>query len=142
MSSFLIKYQKQLPMEKSIKVICEDTDVFVLPWHCYGLKNWEIDLYIVDFTEGKNIISIKDTVKKYKVLILGLLSEHAISGCDTAPIYYGIGKKRKLLMLPASWNLLAKWKLLRINICQNQEKLLLRFVVQKMRVLPRTSRYI
>ena len=76
--------------------MCEDTDVFVLLCHCYDLKNWEIDLYMADFTEGKNIISVKDTVKKHKVLISGLLSVHAKSGCDTVPINYGIGRKKVL----------------------------------------------
>ena len=33
-----------------------------------------------------------DTVKKHKVLIPGLVSVYAKSGCDTVSIYYGIGK--------------------------------------------------
>ena len=33
-----------------------------------------------------------DTVKKHTVLIPGLVSVYAKSGCDTVPIYYGIGK--------------------------------------------------
>ena len=49
---------------------------------------------MVDFTEDKNIISIKDTVKKHTVLIPRLLSALAISGCDTVPMYYGIGKRK------------------------------------------------
>ena len=80
--------------KKSIKVICEDTDVFVLLCHWNGLKNWEIDLYMANFTEDKYIISIKDTVKKHKVLIPGLLSAHTTLGCDTIPVYYGIGEKK------------------------------------------------
>ena len=46
--------------KKSVKVICEDTDVFVLLFHCYDFETWEIDLYMADFTEVKNTISIKD----------------------------------------------------------------------------------
>ena len=82
--------------KKSVKVICEDTDVFVLLCHCYNIKNWNIDVYMTDFTEGKNIISINDTVKKHKPLIPELLSVHALSGCDTVPMYFGIGKKKAL----------------------------------------------
>ena len=48
---------------------------------------------MADFTEGKNIISIKDIVKNHKVFIIGLLSAHAVSSCDTVPIYYRTGKK-------------------------------------------------
>ena len=47
--------------KKSIKVICEET-VSALLCLCYNLQNWEIDLYMADFTEWKSIISIKDSV--------------------------------------------------------------------------------
>ena len=36
------------------------------------------------------------TVKKHKVLIPGLVSVYAKSGCDTVPIYYGIGNEKAL----------------------------------------------
>ena len=36
------------------------------------------------------------TVKKCKVLIPGLVSVYAKSGCDTVPIYYGIGNEKAL----------------------------------------------
>ena len=36
------------------------------------------------------------TVKKHKVLISGLVSVYAKSGCDTVPIYYGIGNEKAL----------------------------------------------
>ena len=48
---------------------------------------------MADFTEGKNIISIKDIVKNHKVFIIGWFSAHAVSSCDTVPIYCRIGKK-------------------------------------------------
>ena len=80
--------------QKSIKVICEDTDVFALLCTWNGLKNWEIDLYMANFTEDKYIISIKDTVKKHRVLTPGLLSAHTTLGCDTIPVCFGIGEKK------------------------------------------------
>ena len=86
-------------MEKKIhEDICKDTDIFALLCHCYGLKNWEIDLSMADFTEGKNIISIKKTIKKHKA-ISGcdtVHAIHAISGCDTVSMYYGKVKKKAL----------------------------------------------
>ena len=51
---------------------------------------------MADFTDGKSIISIKDTVKKQKLLIPGLLSVHPKSGCDTVPMYYGTEEKKVL----------------------------------------------
>ena len=78
------------------------------------MKNWEIDLYMADFKEWKNIISIKDIVKKHKVLIPGVSSAHAISDCDIAPIYYGIGKKKAL-------NIAGKFKLLFLGQAEANE---------------------
>lgn len=49
---------------------------------------------MANFTEDKYIISIKDTVKKHRVLIPGLLSAHTTLDCDTIPVYYGIGEKK------------------------------------------------
>ena len=44
------------------------------------------NIYMTHYTERKNIISIKDTVKTHKVLIPELLYIHAKLGCGTAPI--------------------------------------------------------
>ena len=81
--------------KKSIIIICKDTGVFVLLWHCFGLKNLEKDLYMTNFTEGKNIISLKDTGRNHEVMIPGLLSIHAISDCNTVPMFYGVARKEK-----------------------------------------------
>ena len=53
-----------------IKVICSDTDVFVLLCTMYVIKNWSnTDVYMEDFIEGKSLISIRKTVEKHKDLI-------------------------------------------------------------------------
>ena len=46
-----------------MQVNCKSTDDFVLLCHCYDLSNWKINLYLADFSEVKNIISIQDMVK-------------------------------------------------------------------------------
>ena len=55
--------------------------------------NWQTDFYKANFSEGKNITSIKGIVKKHKALILVLLSMHVLPGCDSVPAMFGIGKK-------------------------------------------------
>ena len=48
--------------KSSIKVCCEDTDVFVLLCHSYQIKQWEAEVFMEGFTDGKNVISIKESV--------------------------------------------------------------------------------
>ena len=51
--------------KSSIKVSCENTDVFVLLCHSYHIKQWKAELFMEGFKEGNNVISIKDSVKKH-----------------------------------------------------------------------------
>ena len=51
--------------KSSIKVCCENTDVFVLLCHSYHIKQWKAELFMEGFKEGNNVISIKDSVKKH-----------------------------------------------------------------------------
>ena len=51
--------------------------------------------FYANFTEGKNIISLKDTVRNHEVMIPGLLSIHAISDCNTVPMFHGVARKEK-----------------------------------------------
>ena len=80
----------------SIKVICDNTDVFALLCHSYHLKNWQVKLYMADFSEKNRIISINESVENNKLLIPSLLSLHALTGCDTVAMLYGIGKKKAI----------------------------------------------
>ena len=80
----------------SIKVFCEDTDVFALLCHCFHLQNWATDLHMSEFSERRTITSIRDTAKNHMQLIPGLLSAHALTGCDTLPMMHGIGKKKAI----------------------------------------------
>ena len=80
-----------------IKVICSDTDVFVLLCTMHVVKNWSnADVYMEDFIGGKSLISIRKTVEKHKDLIPSLLAVHILIGCDTVPSMFGIGKGKAL----------------------------------------------
>ena len=82
--------------KSSIKVLCEDTEDFVLLCHCYHSNDWQVNLYLAEFSEGKSIISIKDSVKTHNQLIPDSLSVHALTGCDSVSMMYGIGKKKAI----------------------------------------------
>ena len=51
--------------------------------------------------QGRSQIDIKATVKEHKDIIPCLLGAHALSGCDTVPTYFGIGKAAVLKNLKA-----------------------------------------
>ena len=95
MSLFPIQVAEAIADGKaSVKVICEDTDVFALLCHCYYKQGWDINLFMEGFSPGKSLICIKQTVKRHEDLMPSLLSTHALSGSDTVPMMFGIGKKK------------------------------------------------
>ena len=78
----------------TIKVI---SDVFVLLCYHYLQSDWSrAEVYLEDFQAGKGIISIKETVEKNKSIVSSLTALHAISGCDSVPRMFGIGKPKAL----------------------------------------------
>ena len=98
MVSFLIRFRQQsLIVNHLSNFFCEDTDVFALLCHCYHSNDWQVNLYMAEFSEGKSIISIKDSVKTHNQLIPDLLSVHALTGCDSVSMMYGIGMKKSSL---------------------------------------------
>ena len=80
-----------------IRVICSETDVFVLLYTMYIVKNWSsADVYMEDFTGEKSLKSIKKAVEKHKDIICSLLAVHAQTGCDTVSKMFGTGKGKAL----------------------------------------------
>ena len=80
---------------KTIIVICDDTDVFVLLFHYYLLRKLTCCL----FMEGtsaveRTVIDIAATMKKHAAIIPQLLAAHALSGCDTVARLSGLGKAK------------------------------------------------
>ena len=66
----------------------------------YIKKNWaETEIYMENFNPDKTLISIRRTVKKNKELAPSLIPLHALTGCDTVPMLYGIGKAKALAVL-------------------------------------------
>ena len=86
---------------KSIKVVCDDTDVFFLLLYFFFTENWMNDVFISPLQESRTVISIKETIKKHSTYLSvpQLLSMHALSGCDTVPKMNGVGKITALNVL-------------------------------------------
>ena len=89
----------------TIKVISDDTDVFILLVHCYALTNMTTTRLMESTSQGRSLINIGATVAKYKDIASNLLSAHALTGCDTVACYYGIGKTKALEVLAAGYAL-------------------------------------
>ena len=82
----------QLGSVKTIKVICDDTDVFVLLVHFCSQEKLNCAL-IMEATSCERIsVGIQATVKKHAAIVPNLLAAHALTGCDTVAKLQGIGK--------------------------------------------------
>ena len=81
----------------SINVICEDTDDFVLLCHFCNSKEWNTKVFMNGFNKNSlTTISINETVQKHKSIVPPILAGHALTGCDSVPKLYGIGKAKAI----------------------------------------------
>ena len=84
----------------SIKIQCDDTDVFALMVH-YVHKHQLKNTILMEATKsGRQVIDIH-YISIEKMVSAGydpalILPLHAISGCDTVAAYFGIAKKKTL----------------------------------------------
>ena len=60
----------------------------------YHSLNIDVDVLLEDFSADKTLISISKSVAENTSLIPSLLSAHALTGCDTVPMMFGIGKPK------------------------------------------------
>ena len=92
---------------RSVKVISDDTDVFVLLLHYC----WKLDLtttLTMEATSGdRKLIDICKTTEQHRDIVPNLLAAHALSGCDTVAQFHGIGKATILKKLKAGFALKA-----------------------------------
>ena len=54
------------------------------------------------FKEGNNVISIKDSVKKHIDIIPQIMYMHPMTGYDSVPMIFGVGKKKALSIIKKS----------------------------------------
>ena len=91
-------------MGKSVLLICDDTDVFVLAVHYIFYKAMPIQVYMESPKRERKILDLNSTVTENLSIIPGLLEAYVLTGCDTVASFYGIGKGTTIKVLRAGWN--------------------------------------
>ena len=76
----------------SIRIISDDTDVFVLLLHFYQLKELTCNLVMAGTSRSRSSVDIKATMQKHAHIIPHVMAAHVVSGCDTVAYLWGIGK--------------------------------------------------
>ena len=76
----------------SIRVVADDTDVFVLLLYYYTTQQLTCSLVMTGSSYGRTSDDIKATTEKHSDIIPYLLAAHVLSGCDTVAYLWGIGK--------------------------------------------------
>ena len=84
---------------QNIKVISEDTNIFVLLVHYYADKKLTSSLVMEPTSQGRSSANIGSTVAKHRTTVPHQLSAHALSGCDTVASDLGIGKTKVVKVL-------------------------------------------
>jgi len=87
--------------ELHIKMICDDTDVFVLLIYFYLEEKMTVNISTESPCAGRTVpvVDIRRTALKHKDIIKYIPAAHALSGCDTVSYLFGIGKTRALKAL-------------------------------------------
>jgi len=86
--------------KNSIKVISADTDVFLLLCSNFATNDWSsVNIFMETFIDESKLISIKKSVEYKRETIPSLVALHALTGCDSVPMMYGIGKAKGLKAL-------------------------------------------
>jgi len=82
-------------LDKSVRVVCEDTDVFVLLVHFYHIKcigNNPSPMIMSPLVKERTVIDIGATAAAHSDIADDLLAIHGISGADTVASLHGVGK--------------------------------------------------
>ena len=78
---------------KLCKVICDETDVFVLLTVYVSWQGCKSKALMEAFDTTRSLIDINETAKKHAKIVPSFTGAHALSGCGSLPMLYGIGKK-------------------------------------------------
>lgn len=93
-----------------IKVICNDTDVFILLVYMYHVCGLNCSVIMEGLSSQRPVIDIKATVDKHSAIVPQLLGAHALTGYDTVPQMFGIGKSTALKVLSRKYTLEKAWR--------------------------------
>ena len=79
----------------SIKIISSDTDVFVLLCSNFLANDWSsANIFMETFIDNSKLININKSVEYNKDIVPSLVALHALTGCDSVPMMFGIGKAK------------------------------------------------
>ena len=85
---------------KSIKIISSDTDVFVLLCSNFSASDWSsANVFMETFIDNSKLTKINKSVEYNKEIVPSLVAFHALTGCDSVPMMFGIGKAKGLKAL-------------------------------------------
>ena len=82
-----------------VKVISDDTDVFVSLLHFCIEQSLSTTVFLEGTGSNRNVIDIGKTAEKQKDVVPSLLAAHVLSGCNSVPMLYGLGKKSVFCLL-------------------------------------------
>ncbi len=80
---------------KSVRVVCDDTDVFVLLVHFYNSKckgSNAAPMVMSSPVKERTVVDIRATAEAHSDIADDLLAMHGLSGADTVASLHGIGK--------------------------------------------------
>ena len=78
---------------KSVRIISDDADVFVLACYHFPEDDAHVqNVYMEPTKKGRAVTNIGGTVQRHQEIIPFLPQADAVSGCDSAARYHGIGK--------------------------------------------------
>ena len=83
----------------TIRVICADTDVFLLLMYAYEKHELSCSLTMKDPVSGRTVCDIKASAKKHQGMTDQYVRAHVLSGCDTVSQFFGIGKGKVLKVI-------------------------------------------
>ena len=88
-----------------VRVISDDTDVFVLLLHHYQKAGLDIPITMDSPIKDRASVDIQKTVASNKNILKDLPQAHALTGCDTVATCHGIGKCKVLKLLEQGYAL-------------------------------------
>jgi hypothetical protein len=86
-------------VDKQVVVISDDTDVFLLLLYFYNLKKISATILMESPVQGRTRIDIGASTIQHEKIIPDVLAAHAMTGCDTTAMCYGIGKNKAIKVL-------------------------------------------
>ena len=95
-------------------VLCDDPDVFALLLFFYWSEKLQSSLTMQSSIQGRPYMDVKETFRKYCMMIPEILALHALPSCDSVVVSYGIVKKTAITVFQKAihvpWVNLANWR--------------------------------